>query len=211
MSFNPAADLVRASGDFRALKRQRSCLEPLQDVAPQVTPPQKPGVFQGLVIAVAHEEQQVEVISSNGGTAVHGVGANVAALMPLGTWPCGPWRLRSGKPDVCLCRGNGPVAFQCPVPLVTTQWLEACVAERCVYESSAWPQFELGSHAMPLPAMARCVVRITALSEDKKSTRERWRLEELVQLLGAKAATQETKKSEVTHLVCASERFNLYF
>ena len=165
MSHNPALDLVRASGDARVLKRQRTCVEPLADAAPRLTPPRGGGVFQDLVIAVAGEEEAVELICGHGGSAVHGVGANVAALM-------------TAKPDLCLCRGNGPVAFSCPVPLVTMQWLQACVAEKLVYESSAWPQFQPGKHALPLAAMAKCVVRITALEEDKKSTRERWRLED---------------------------------
>ena len=39
------------------------------------------------------------------------------------------WRLlpRTGKPNMCLCWGNGPPVFATPakVPLVTVQWLQA--------------------------------------------------------------------------------------
>jgi len=169
---------------------------PLADVEPQISPPLLDGIFTGLVLGIAgwpstEEPQIVEQICKNGGSAVHGVGSSINALM-------------IGKATMCLCPGNGPPAFAAPphLQLVTLHWLKACIAEKTRHPSSAFPHFEPGKHAMPLSSMSEFMIRITGLEQDRKSSRERLHLEELVQVLGAKVAQQNTKKSELTHFVC---------
>lgn len=167
---------------------------PVADIEPHISPPLSEGIFTGLVLGMAgwphdKEAQIVEQICSNGGSVAHEIGN---ALM-------------AGKPNMCLCWGNGPPVFATPakVPLVTVQWLQACIAEQTLHPSSAFPHFEPGNHPMPLPSMSKFVIRITGLQQDRKSSRERWRLEELVQVLGATVAQQNTRRSELTHIVCA--------
>lgn len=170
---------------------------PVADMEPHISPPLSEGIFTGLVLGMAGwphdmEAQIVEQICTNGGSAAHGIGSNINALM-------------TGKPNMCLCWGNGPPVFATPaqVPLVTVQWLQACIAEQTLHPSSAFPHFEPGKHPMPLSSMSKFVIRITGLQQDRKSSRERWRLEELVQVLGAAVAQQNTRRSELTHIVCA--------
>jgi len=178
---------------------------PADTVAATTVKPTVPtGVFAGLVLGLvgwptfleAEEQALVQLICSHGGTAVH--------VLPVCS---APFRsVLSEKLDVCVCHGNGQPPFQASewssVALATAHWVQACVADTILHPRSSFPHFEPGRGPFPLSNMSECTVRITALDSSRESHRQRARLEELIQALGAKVAQQTTRWSETTHVVC---------
>eukprot|EP00931_Biecheleriopsis_adriatica_P118200 TRINITY_DN93656_c0_g1_i1.p1 TRINITY_DN93656_c0_g1~~TRINITY_DN93656_c0_g1_i1.p1 ORF type:complete len:866 (-),score=182.56 TRINITY_DN93656_c0_g1_i1:23-2620(-) len=168
----------------------------------RVAPPSvSAGVFAGLVLGVAGwnpgDEEEVklaELICSQGGTAKYGVGKMLDSLL-------------LSKLDVCVCRGNGPPPFAASperpqVALATPHWVRACVADGSMHARSAYPHFEPPKGPLPIETMSNCIIRVTALDSSGQSYRNRVRLEELVQLLGAQVAGQSHRKSDITQYVC---------
>ncbi|CAK9022554.1 unnamed protein product [Durusdinium trenchii] len=205
--YNPASDMqngmkensrglrkVRSTG-AEDLPLMRPAPAPLADAEPHITLASSEGIFGGMVLGIlgwnpGEEAKLVDRICKNGGSALHGIGNNINGL-------------KTRRIDMCVCP-NGPAPSDAgSVVLVTTQWLEACISEKAIHSSSDFPHFEPAKHPLPLSSMSNFVIRITGLEQDRKSTRERWRLEELVKVLGAKVAQQSTRKSELTHIVCA--------
>jgi len=116
--------------------------------------------------------------------------------------------LLAAQVSICVCRTYGapqlPLSKQRPQPaLATVQWVEACVADGVCHQTSSFPHFEPGPGPLPLPDMAGCTVRITALPPNaKESHRQRQRLGELIEVLGAKVAGQGSRWSDLTHVIC---------
>ncbi|CAJ1337973.1 unnamed protein product [Effrenium voratum] len=164
---------------------------PLADAEPSLSPPSAEGIFKGLVLGIAlrDEAKVVQMVCQNGGTAVHGVGGNIAALS-------------KSKLDYCIC-GNGPVTNERGLPLATLHWVKACAEEKTLHSTGAYPHFQPSSHSFPLASMSRFLIRITGLDEYRQSTIQRRRLEELIQVLGAKVAQHNNRQSELTQIVCA--------
>jgi len=156
------------------------------------------GVFAGVVIALfdwvledARAQTLIESIRGNGGAVVYGGSPREAVL--------------EAKPVVCVVPSHGPPALSghTDVSFATTWWVEACIAEGALLSRRSFPHFEPGPGPLPLAAMAGSTVRITALGASGDSHRKRRRLEELVEVLGAKVAQQSMRWAEITHIVCA--------
>eukprot|EP00440_Ansanella_granifera_P034703 gb/GFBE01037647.1/.p1 GENE.gb/GFBE01037647.1/~~gb/GFBE01037647.1/.p1 ORF type:complete len:464 (+),score=101.22 gb/GFBE01037647.1/:1-1392(+) len=174
-----------------------SIVEPLVS-----SPTASSGVFAGLVLGLAgwqsgdgEEKKLIELICSSGGKAVHGTGNSLQSLL-------------KAKLDVCVCRGSQSglcLPDQPQLALATPHWIHACVADNVMHARSAYPHFEPSKAQLPLACMSGCMVRITAL--EKFGHRQRARLEELVQVLGAKVAQESSRITEITQVVCVVPEF----
>eukprot|EP00927_Polykrikos_kofoidii_P040321 TRINITY_DN34498_c0_g2_i1.p1 TRINITY_DN34498_c0_g2~~TRINITY_DN34498_c0_g2_i1.p1 ORF type:complete len:1008 (-),score=164.93 TRINITY_DN34498_c0_g2_i1:132-3155(-) len=157
------------------------------------------GVFAGMTVGLlgwqatdAELAMMLQIICSQGGTALHGDGVREATL--------------DLKVDVCVCQGFGAPQFAVPrpplLPLVTAQWVRACVADGVLHARSSYPHFEPGPGPLPIKEMANFAVRITALEVSGQSVRRRAQLHELVEILGARVAQQNCRIGDITHVVC---------
>lgn len=118
-----------------------------------------------------------------------------------------PGSVLSNKFDVCICRGNGPPPFQVTtdttsVALATPHWILACIADKTLHTRSSFPHFEPAKGPLPVDSMSACSIRVTGMEVSRESHRRRARLEELIQVLGARVANPQSKISEITHVVC---------
>mmetsp|Transcript_13061 Transcript_13061/g.37230 ORF Transcript_13061/g.37230 Transcript_13061/m.37230 type:complete len:952 (+) Transcript_13061:87-2942(+) len=167
--------------------------------AARLRPTAQGGVFANMVLgfvgwATGDSDPELlkllETVRGQGGTVVHGGSPPEAVL--------------EGQLDACICRNFGPPPFtnpRLPAPLATVLWVNACVADGTCHDRSSFPHFEPGPGLLPLPEMAGCSIRITAL--EASSHRKRLRLEELALALGAQVAQQASRWSMITHVVCA--------
>mmetsp|Transcript_64338 Transcript_64338/g.178798 ORF Transcript_64338/g.178798 Transcript_64338/m.178798 type:complete len:941 (-) Transcript_64338:70-2892(-) len=154
------------------------------------------GVFAGIALGLvgwpggdAEATSLAEMISSQGGTALHGDGTADGAL--------------EAQVDVLVCRNFGPPPFATALPLATQYWVRACVQDGVRHSRTTYPHFEPGPGPLPIREMADCVVRLTALDVTKEGHAQRAYLQECATVLGAKVAKMDGRVGDLTHLVCA--------
>jgi len=151
------------------------------------------GPFAGLTLGLlgwAPEDdvtkEMVRKICENGGTTVYGSAESVL----------------EAQVNTCICQGYSTpdVGQKVLANFATIKWVDACVAEGICHSITNFLHFAPGPGPLPLQDMANCLVRITALGAS--DNRKRTRLQELVEVLGAKVAKQSSKWGEITHVVC---------
>lgn len=137
----------------------------------------------------------VQTITAHGGVVLHGAGVLEAVM--------------EARADFCVCRSYGAPQFSAsrgrPPPRVALRsplWVLACAKEGTRLPTTVYPHFEPGRGPLPLAEMGSCIVRITAVENTNEGRLRRARLHELVEVLGARVASQQTKASQITHIVC---------
>jgi hypothetical protein len=159
------------------------------------------GVFAGLKLGVLcgssqadmeHERAVIERICGHGAVAVSGT---CEALAEVGVDFC-----TSISP--CI-----PPAVVVPpsMQIVTLSWLNACVADRVKHPPTQFPHFQPCRGVLPIPEMAACALRLTAVEGSGAAAagqRKRAHLEELVTALGARVVDGTAGWRDITHMVC---------
>lgn len=160
------------------------------------------GVFKKLTIGLCgfagNAEGQVlaKSIVAQGGAALLG-SDHLAEMM-------------SQKPDALVipgfCRPAVPPGLREP-PFATRYWLQACMEDGVLHTRASFPLFTPSQGRIPVDDMRSCCVRITAIDSSRGAHRERQRLEDLINTVGARVATPSTKWGELTHILCAEQSF----